>query len=318
MMKAKTTSVTGLTKGIEGLLKKNKVDYIKGNASFASPNKIDVDLIEGGNTQVEAKNIIIATGSEVTPFPGPGLEIDEEQIISSTGALSLKEVPKKMIVIGGGIIGLELGSVWRRLGAEVTVVEFLGAIGAGMDSEIAKNFQKTLQKQGVQFKTNTKVVGAEKDSNGVKLNVEGVKDGKSEQLDADVVLVSIGRRPVTTNLGLEKIGIELDNRGRIPIDSHFNTSVPNVKCIGDVTFGPMLAHKAEEEGIAAVEMIKHGHGHVNYDVIPSVIYTYPEVAWVGRNEEQLKEEGIKYKVGKFPCELMYDYLKIFYFTNEIN
>ncbi|TIB16613.1 hypothetical protein E3P93_00995 [Wallemia ichthyophaga] len=300
MMKAKDTSVTGLTKGVEGLLKKNKVDYIKGTGSFNSPNKIDVNLLDGGETQVEAKNVIIATGSEVTPFPGQGLEIDEKQVISSTGALDLPKVPKKMVVIGGGIIGLELGSVWRRLGAEVTVVEFMGSVGAGMDGEIAKNFQKILAKQGVEFKVNTKVVSAEKHADGVKLNVEDVKDGKSEAIDAEVVLCSIGRRPVTRNLGLDKIGIELDNKGRIPVDGQYNTSVPGVKCIGDVTFGPMLAHKAEEEGIAAVEIIKHGHGHVNYDVIPSVIYTYPEVAWVGRNEEQLKEAGVNYKVGKFP------------------
>ena len=228
------------------------------------------------------------------------MEIDEKQVISSTGALDLPKVPKKMVVIGGGIIGLELGSVWRRLGAEVTVVEFMGSIGAGMDGEIAKNFQKILAKQGVQFKVNTKVVSAEKHADGVKLNVEGVKDGKAEQIDAEVVLLSIGRRPVTEGLKLENVGIELDNKGRIPTDGHYNTSVPSVKCIGDATFGPMLAHKAEEEGIAAVEMIKHGHGHVNYDVIPSVIYTYPEVAWVGRNEEQLKEAGVKFKVGKFP------------------
>jgi dihydrolipoamide dehydrogenase len=231
-----------------------------------------------------------------------------------------------MIVIGGGVIGLELGSVWSRLGAEVQVVEYMGAIGAGMDSEIAyvrvghgsyrfmrtvltfilrlglfsKNFQKILTKQGLKFKVNTKVIGAEKKDGKVFLNVESAKGGKAETLDADVVLVAIGRRPVTKNLGLEDIGVEMDNKGRIVIDDQFNTSIKGIKCIGDATFGPMLAHKAEEEGIAAVEILKTGHGHVNYDAIPSVVYTHPEVAWVGKNEEELKAAGVKFKVGKFP------------------
>lgn len=299
MLAAKENSVNALTSGIETyLFKKYGVDYIKGTASFDSAHKINVALNEGGETQVEAKNTIIASGSEVMPFPG--IEIDEERIVSSTGALSLKEVPKKMIVIGGGVIGLELGSVWSRLGAEVTVVEFQGAIGAGMDGEVAKNFQKILQKQGFKFKLNTKVVSAERQGENVKLKVESAKGGKEEELDADVVLVAIGRRPVTKGMNLEKIGVEVDPKGRVVIDDQFNTSVPGVKCIGDATFGPMLAHKAEEEGIAAVNYIKHGHGHVNYDVIPSVVYTHPEVAWVGKTEEQLKADGVKYKVGKYP------------------
>lgn len=299
MLAAKDASVKALTGGIESyLFKKYGVDYIKGEASFASPNKIDVKLLDGGETQIEAKNTIIATGSEVTPFPG--IEIDEERIVSSTGALSLKEVPKKMIVIGGGVIGLELGSVWSRLGAEVTVVEFLGAIGAGMDAEVAKNFQKMLQKQGFKFKLNTKVVAGQREGDIVKIKVDSAKGGKEEELEADVVLVAIGRRPVTKGLNLDKIGVELDGKGRIVIDDQYNTSVPGVRCIGDATFGPMLAHKAEEEGIAAVEYIKSGHGHVNYDVIPSVVYTHPEVAWVGKNEEELKSAGVKYKVGKYP------------------
>ncbi|CAE6430893.1 dihydrolipoamide dehydrogenase [Rhizoctonia solani] len=299
MLKAKETAVTGLTKGVEGLLKKNKVTYIKGTGSFTSPTEIDVALNEGGSTTVSAKNVIIATGSEVTPFPG--LEIDEKVVVSSTGALDLQQVPKKMIVIGGGVIGLEMGSVWSRLGAEVTVVEFLGGIGGvGIDEEIAKQFQRTLQKQGFKFKLNTKVLGGTKTDNGVELEVEGAKDGKKETLEADVVLVSIGRRPYTAGLGLEKIGVELDKRGRIVVDDQFNTSVPGVKCIGDATFGPMLAHKAEEEGIAAVEIIKHGHGHVNYNAIPSVVYTHPEVAWVGKTEQELKADNVAYKVGKFP------------------
>ncbi|KAF8687562.1 Pyridine nucleotide-disulfide oxidoreductase, dimerization domain, partial [Rhizoctonia solani] len=299
MLKAKDTAVTGLTKGIEGLFKKNKVTYIKGSGSFASPTEIEVALNEGGSTTVSAKNVIIATGSEVTPFPG--LDIDEKSVVSSTGALDLQQVPKKMIVIGGGVIGLEMGSVWSRLGAEVTVVEFLGGIGGvGIDEEIAKQFQRTLQKQGFKFMLNTKVLGGTKTDGGVQLEVESVKDGKKETLDADVVLVSIGRRPYTKGLGLEKIGVEVDKRGRIVVDDQFNTSVPGVKCIGDATFGPMLAHKAEEEGIAAVEIIKHGHGHVNYNAIPSVVYTHPEVAWVGKTEQELKADGVAYKIGKFP------------------
>ncbi|KAK4686578.1 dihydrolipoamide dehydrogenase, partial [Tremellales sp. Uapishka_1] len=316
MLAAKNASVKALTGGIETyLFKKNGIDYIKGSASFASPTSINVALTEGGETQVEAKNVIIATGSEVTPFPG--IEIDEERIVSSTGALDLKEVPKRLVVIGGGIIGLELGSVWSRLGADVTVVEYLGAVGAGMDAEVGKQFQKILQKQGFKFKLNTKVLSGKREGDVVKLQVDSAKGGKEETLEADVVLVAIGRRPVTQGLGLEKIGVEMDKRGRIVIDDQFNTSAKGVKCIGDVTFGPMLAHKAEEEGelimsarsaaltdletgIAAVEIIKTGHGHVNYDAIPSVVYTHPEVAWVGKNEEELKAAGVKYKIGKYP------------------
>ncbi|KAJ2685096.1 dihydrolipoamide dehydrogenase precursor, partial [Coemansia sp. RSA 1285] len=251
---------------------------------------------------VRAKNIIIATGSEATPFPG--FEIDEKQIITSTGALALEKVPEKMIVIGGGVIGLELGSVWSRLGAEVTVVEYLPAIGAGMDAELAKAFQRSLSKQGIKFKTSTKVVGSEKKDGNVLVNVESAKGGKQETLTADVVLLSVGRRPYTEGLGLENVGVKVDGKGRVEMaDVHqLRTSVPSIHVIGDVTTGAMLAHKAEEEGIAAVECITNGHGHVNYDVIPSVIYTHPEVAWVGRNEQQLKEAGVKYKIGSFPFQ----------------
>lgn len=299
MLKAKEGAVTALTKGVEGLLKKNKVDYIKGTASFASPTSINVQLLEGGEQEVEAKNIIIATGSEVAPFPG--VEIDEEQIISSTGALSLKEVPEKMIVIGGGVIGLEMGSVWSRLGAQVTVVEFQDAIGGpGIDGEVAKQFKRILEKQGIKFQLGTKVSSVTKEDGKVNLKAETVKDGKEIDLDANVVLLSIGRRPVTTGLNLEAIGVEVDKKGRVVVDDEFNTSCKGVRCIGDATFGPMLAHKAEEEGIAAVEFIKNGFGHVNYDAIPSVVYTYPEVAWVGKTEEALKAEGVEYKIGKFP------------------
>ena len=298
-MQAKEKAVTGLTKGVEMLLKKNKVDYIKGMASFASPTSVDVQLLDGGNTQVEAKNIIIATGSEVTPFPG--VEIDEKQIVSSTGALSLEKVPEKMVVIGGGVIGLELGSVWSRLGAQVTVIEFQDSIGGpGADAELVKQFKKVLEKQGLKFEMGTKVSSVEKSNGKVSLKAETKSDGKTKEFEADVVLMCIGRRPVTTGLNLEAIGVEVDQRGRVVVDDQYNTSCKGVKCIGDATFGPMLAHKAEDEGIAAAEIIASGYGHVNYDVIPSVIYTYPEVAWVGKSEETLKAEGVEYKVGKFP------------------
>ncbi|KAF8154415.1 dihydrolipoamide dehydrogenase [Crassisporium funariophilum] len=301
MLEAKTTAVTGLTKGIEHLFKQNKVDYIKGSASFLSTSQISVTPISGGDPiTVDAKNFVIATGSEVSPFPGGAIEIDETQIVSSTGALDLTQVPGKMVVIGGGIIGLEMGSVWSRLGAEVTVVEFLGGIGGvGIDEEVAKNFQRLLTKQGLKFKLNTKVLSAEKKDGKVFLQAEPAKGGNAETLEADVVLVAVGRRPYTAGLNLSSIGVELDNKGRIVIDSQYTTSVPSIKCIGDVTFGPMLAHKAEEEGIAAVEFIKTGHGHVNYAAVPSVVYTHPEVAWVGKTEQDLKSEGVAYNVGKF-------------------
>ncbi|KAM0790297.1 hypothetical protein ACM66B_005598 [Microbotryomycetes sp. NB124-2] len=299
MLDAKNKSVKALTGGVEYLFKKNKVEYIKGEASFASPTDIDVALIDGGNTQVSAKNVIIATGSEVTPFPG--IEIDEKQIVSSTGVLDLEKVPEKLVVIGAGVIGLEMGSVWSRLGSKVEVVEFMNGIGGqGIDGQVAKSFQKILTKQGIKFSLNTKVLSAEKKDGKVVLEVEGAKDGKKSEIVADVVLVAIGRRPVTKGLNLDKIGVEVDNKGRIVIDSEFNTSVKNIKCIGDVTFGPMLAHKAEEEGIACVEYIKTGVGHVNYKAIPSVIYTHPEVAWVGMTEEDCKAQKIEYKVGNFP------------------
>ncbi|RKP07091.1 hypothetical protein THASP1DRAFT_34991 [Thamnocephalis sphaerospora] len=298
MMKQKETSVNGLTRGIEGLFKKNKVDYLNGHGRILSANEVEIEGLDGTKQTVRTKNILIATGSEPSPFPG--MEIDEKQIVTSTGALSLSEVPKRMIVIGGGVIGLELGSVWSRLGAEVTVVEYMDAIGAGMDSTLAKQFHKILQKQGLKFKLGTKVTGSTKEDGIVKVNVEAAKGGNAETLEADVVLVSIGRRPVTEGLGLENVGIELDERGRVKIDQEFRTSSANIRCIGDVTYGAMLAHKAEEEGIAAVEYFAGGHGHVNYDVIPSVIYTHPEVAWCGKTEEQVKASGVQYKVGSFP------------------
>ncbi|CAG8497121.1 7564_t:CDS:10 [Diversispora eburnea] len=295
---AKDKAVTSLTKGIEGLFKKNGVTYIKGHGKFVGTNQIEVDGLDGNKSIVQAKNIIIATGSEPTPFNG--LEVDEKQIVTSTGALSLEKVPEKLVVIGGGIIGLELGSVWSRLGAEVTVVEYLGSIGAGMDGETANQFSRLLQKQGLKFKLNTKVIDGSKKDGKVFINIEPAKGGDKETLEADVVLVSIGRRPYTENLGLENVGIDVDERGRIKIDSQFRTNKPNIRCIGDVTYGAMLAHKAEEEGIAAAEYLFGGHGHVNYDVIPSVIYTHPEVAWCGKTEEEVKETKKPYRVGTFP------------------
>ncbi|KAH7104683.1 dihydrolipoyl dehydrogenase [Auriculariales sp. MPI-PUGE-AT-0066] len=299
MLEAKDNAVKGLTRGIEGLFKQNKVDYIKGAGSFLGPNRVAVQLIDGGETEIEAKHIIIATGSEVTPFPG--IEIDEKRVVSSTGALDLQKVPEKMVVIGAGVIGLELGSVWARLGAEVTVVEFLGGIGgAGIDEEVAKNFQKLLTRQGLKFKLNTKVVSADTSGEKIAVKVESAKGGNEETLETDVVLVAIGRRPYTAGLNLDKVGVEVDNKGRIVVDDHFRTSAQGISCIGDATFGPMLAHKAEEEGIAVAEILKNGHGHVNYNAIPSVIYTHPEVSWVGKTEQELKAAGTEYKVGKFP------------------
>ena len=299
MMKAKDTSVAGLTKGIEFLFKKNNVEYIKGTGAFQDEHTVAVNLVEGGETTVRGKNILIATGSEATPFPG--LTIDEQKVITSTGAIALQEVPKKMTVIGGGIIGLEMASVWSRLGSEVTVVEFLGQIGGpGMDAEIAKQAQKLLSKQGLKFKLNTKVTAGDVHDAGVKVSVEAAKGGKEETLDADVVLVAIGRRPYTSGLGLDNIGLETDERGRLIIDQEYRTKIPHIRAIGDCTFGPMLAHKAEEEAVAAVEYIHKGYGHVNYGAIPSVMYTHPEVAWVGQNEQELKAAGIKYKAGTFP------------------
>ncbi|OLN94258.1 Dihydrolipoyl dehydrogenase, mitochondrial [Colletotrichum chlorophyti] len=298
-MKAKDTAVSGLTKGVEFLFKKNGVEYIKGTGSFVNENEIKVALNDGGETSVKGKNILIATGSEATPFPG--IEIDEKRVVTSTGALSLNKIPESLVVIGGGIIGLEMASVWSRLGTKVTVVEFLNQIGGpGMDAEISKNTQKILKKQGINFKTSTKVLGGDTTGDKVKLDVDSAKGGKPETLEAEVVLVAIGRRPYTGGLGLENIGLDVDERGRVVIDSEYRTSIPHIRCVGDVTFGPMLAHKAEEEAVAVVEYIKKGHGHVNYGVIPSVMYTYPEVAWVGQSEQDLKSQNIPYRIGTFP------------------
>lgn len=299
LMAAKDKAVTGLTSGIEMLFKKNGVKYYKGDASFVNEKLVSVTPLDLADTvEIDATNFIVATGSEPTPFPG--IEVDEERIVTSTGILSLKEIPKRLAIIGGGIIGLEMASVYARLGSEVLVIEFQPAIGAGMDAEVAKQSQKILAKQGLKFMLGTKVVSGSRDGEIVKIAVEDVKLGKKTDLEADVLLVAIGRRPYTKGLNLDNAGLELDNKGRLVIDSEFRTKHDHIRVIGDVTFGPMLAHKAEEEGIAAAEYIKTGHGHVNYANIPSVMYTHPEVAWVGLNEEQLKEQGIKYKVGKFP------------------
>ena len=297
MLKQKADSVAGLTKGIEFLMKKNKVDYLKGEGRLAGSGKVTVRAEDGSETTYETKNVVIATGSEPTPLPG--VTVDQKQIVDSTGALALQSVPKRLVVIGAGIIGLELGSVWRRLGAEVTVVEFLDRTIPGADGEIATAFQRALTKQGLVFKLGAKVTGAEVGKKGVSLKVEPVAGGAAETVEADVVLVAIGRRPFTENLGLDTVGITPDKRGFIDTD-HYKTSAPGVWAIGDVTHGPMLAHKAEDEAVACIEIIAGKAGHVNYDVIPGVIYTSPEVAWVGRTEEELKAAGVAYKVGKFP------------------
>ncbi|KAN0015770.1 hypothetical protein ACTFIU_005717 [Dictyostelium citrinum] len=300
MMKYKDKSVTGLTSGIEGLFKKNKVNYDKGHGKITGPNTVEVTLNDGSVKTIQTKNIVIATGSEVTSLPN--VTIDEETIISSTGALALKSVPKKLIVIGGGVIGLELGSVWSRLGSETTVVEFTNRIAAGADGEVAKKFQKSLEKQHMKFHLETKVTSVVKQSNGkVQVTVEQVgAGGFTGTLEADAVLVSVGRRPNTQGLGLESVGIPTDRAGRVEVGDHFNTKVPSIFAIGDAIRGPMLAHKAEEEGIAIIEQIHNGGGHVNYGAIPSIIYTHPEVAWVGKTEEELQKEGIQYNIGRFP------------------
>lgn len=299
LMGQKTSAVKALTGGIAQLFKKNKITHLNGWGTITGPNTIEAKMADGSVETVNTKYMIVASGSEVTPFPG--IEIDEETIVSSTGALKLKEVPKRMVVIGAGVIGLELGSVWSRLGSEVTAIEFMPAIGgAGIDGEVSKSFQKILVKQGLKFKLGTKVTGAHKTGNGVTVSVESVKDGAKEDIECDVLLVCVGRRPYTQGLGLENVGIALDDRGRIPVNGHLQTIVPNIHAIGDVIHGPMLAHKAEDEGIICVEGILGGPVHLDYNCVPSVVYTHPEVAWVGKTEEDLKKEGIEYKVGKFP------------------
>jgi dihydrolipoamide dehydrogenase len=299
LMQQKQNSVKALTGGIAQLFKKNKVTHLNGWGTITSPNEVQAKMSDGSVETVNTKYIMIATGSEVTPFPG--IEIDEEVIVSSTGALSLKKVPKRMVVIGAGVIGLELGSVWGRLGAEVIAVEFLNSIGGvGIDGEVSKTFQKVLTKQGMQFKLGTKVTGAVRNGDSVTVSVESVKDGNKEEIECDALLVCIGRRPFTEGLGLENVGIATDDKGRIPVNAMLQTIVPNIHAIGDCIHGPMLAHKAEDEGIICVEGILGGPVHLDYNCVPSVVYTHPEVAWVGKSEEDLKNEGVEYKVGKFP------------------
>jgi len=297
LMARKDKVVDGLTKGIAGLFKKNKVTSITGSARIARAGEVVVST-DGKDTSYTADNILIATGSEVAPLPG--VEIDEDRIVSSTGALSLDKVPKHLVVVGGGYIGLEMGSVWRRLGSKVTVVEFLDAIVPNMDGEVGKAMHKTLAKQGMEFKLGTKVTGAKSTKTKVALTVEPAAGGDAETIDCDIVLVSIGRVPFTANLGLAEAGVEMDGRGVIQVDGNFKTNVDGIYAIGDVIPGPMLAHKAEEEGIACVERLAGQATHINYDAIPSVVYTWPEAASVGKTEEQLKDAGIAYNKGNFP------------------
>jgi dihydrolipoamide dehydrogenase len=298
LMTRKDEVVDGLTKGVEWLFKKNKIDHFIGSASISAPGKVDITTSDGKFLQLNTKRILIATGSETTPLPG--VTIDEERIVSSTGAINLREVPQKLVVIGAGVIGVELGSVWRRLGSEVTVLEYLDHITPGLDSEVSKQFQKLLEKQGIKFKLGTKVTGATANGNSVTLTAEPVAGGDAEEIEADYVLVAIGRRAYTQGLGLEEIGVALDERGRVKVNEHFETNVAGIYAAGDVIAGPMLAHKAEEDGVAAAEVMAGQKSHVDYNLIPAVIYTTPEVATIGKTEEQLKAEGVKYKVGKFP------------------
>ena len=292
MMKQKDEAVEGLTKGVAFLLKKNKVEHINGFGTIKGPGEVEVN----GKT-LKTRNIVIATGSE--PSTLPGIEIDEKRIVSNTGALALKKVPEKLVLIGAGVIGLEMGSVWARLGSEVTVIEYLDRILPGTDSEIAKEAQRTFRKQGLNFRLGQKVTGAETSKSGVKLTVEPAKGGEAETVEADIVIVAIGRRPYTEGLGLEKIGGKTDKRGVIETTDHFKVA-DGVWAVGDCIHGPMLAHKAEDDGVAVAELIAGKAGHVNYDLVPGVVYTKPEIASVGKTEDQLKEAGIEYVKGKFP------------------
>ncbi|MBA3068843.1 MAG: dihydrolipoyl dehydrogenase [Hyphomonas sp.] len=297
MMAQKADAVEGLTKGIEFLFKKNKVDYLKGRGKILGPGKVEVELLEGGKQVLETRHIVIATGSE--PATLPGIEIDEERIVSNVGALSLKAVPKKLVLIGAGVIGLEMGSVWARLGSEVTVVEYLDRILPPADAEVAKDAERIFKKQGLTFKLGTKVTGVEKTKTKLKVNIEPAKGGDAEALDADVVIVAIGRKPYTEGLGLETVGGKTDKRGVIEVTGHFKVA-EGVWAVGDCIPGPMLAHKAEDDGTAVAELIAGKAGHVDYNLVPSVVYTNPEMAWVGKNEEELKAAGIEYVKGKFP------------------
>jgi dihydrolipoamide dehydrogenase len=300
MMAHKDSVVDANVKGVAFLFKKNKVDSVIGTGSVAGQGKVKVVGADGQETILETKNIVIATGSDIAGIPGVEVAFDEKVVISSTGALTLEKVPAHMIVVGGGVIGLELGSVWLRLGAKVTVVEYLDTILGGMDGDVSKQFQRMLEKQGMVFKLGAKVTGVAKAKKGANVTFEPVKGGAAETMDADIVLVATGRKPYTEGLGLEAAGVALDKRGRIETNDYWQTNVPGIYAIGDVIKGPMLAHKAEDEGVAVAEILAGQHGHVNFDVIPGVVYTAPEVASVGKTEEELKAAGIEYKVGKFP------------------
>jgi dihydrolipoamide dehydrogenase len=298
MMNFKQQGIDGNVKGVEFLMKKNKIDVIHGKARILGSGKLEVSGADGKPQLVETKNIVMATGSDIAQLKG--IEIDEKRIVSSTGALSLDKVPGKLLIVGAGVIGLELGSVWHRLGAEVTVVEFLDRILPGMDGEIARQFQRILERQGFKFRLGAKVTGVDASGKALAVAVEPVAGGAKETLQADVVLVCIGRVPYTEGLGLEGAGVAVDSRGRVQIDPHFATSAKGIYAIGDVVAGPMLAHKAEDEGVAVAEILAGQAGHVNYDVIPGVVYTTPEVACVGKTEEELKQAGVTYNSGKFP------------------
>jgi dihydrolipoyl dehydrogenase len=298
MMKFKDEGVDGNVKGVAFLFRKNKIDTFQGAGRIAAPGKVEVKAADDKAETIEAKAIVIATGSDVARLPG--IDIDERRIVSSTGALVLDKVPPHLLVVGAGVIGLELGSVWRRLGSEVTVVEFLDRILPGIDNEVCRQFQRLMEKQGITFKLSSKVTAVDTGDGKLKARIEPAAGGAAETLDADVVLVSIGRVPFTQGLGLEDVGVKKDNKGRVVVDAHYATSVPGIYAIGDVIAGPMLAHKAEDEGVAVAEILAGQAGHVNYDVIPNVVYTYPEIASVGKSEEELKESGVAYKVGKFP------------------
>ena len=300
MLAHKDATVSSNVNGVAFLFKKNKIDWLKGTGKVLSAGKLSVTGDDGKVEEVEAKNIVIATGSDVAGIPGVDVAFDEKVIISSTGALSLEKVPGHLVVVGGGVIGLELGSVWARLGAKVTVVEFLDTILGGMDGEVAKQFQRMLGKQGFEFKLGSKVTGVKKVKKGASVTFEPVKGGDAETIEADVVLISTGRKAYTDKLGLAEAGVALDERGRVETDGHFQTNIPGIYAIGDVIAGPMLAHKAEDEGVAVAEILAGQAGHVNYEVIPSVVYTSPEIASVGKTEEELKKAGVDYKVGKFP------------------
>jgi dihydrolipoamide dehydrogenase len=298
MMAFKQEGVEGNTKGVEFLLKKNKIDAYQGHARLLSPDRIEVTAQDGATQTIETRAVVIATGSDVTRLPG--VAIDEKVVVSSTGALELESVPKRLVVIGAGVIGLELGSVWRRLGSEVIVLEYLDRILPGMDGEVGKQFQRILAKQGLQFRLSSRVTGVEVKDGSATVTVEPAAGGAAETLQADAVLVAVGRVPYTEGLGLEEVGVRKDNRGRVLTDERFATNVPGIYAIGDVIAGPMLAHKAEDEGVAVAEILAGKPGHVNYDVIPNVVYTFPEVASVGKTEDELKEAGVVYNTGKFP------------------